>query len=97
MIIRKGPEKIGSLLEDLLQERGYATICKEYDVVARWKELMGDRIAEVTECTRVEDGTLYIKVSSAAWRQELVYLKAQLLDIVLKKTGCATIRDFVFY
>lgn len=94
---KKGPEKIGFILDTMLSERGYLTICKEYDVVNRWPELVGARLAEVTTCSRVEDGCLYVKVSSAPWRQELVYLKQQLIDSLHKATGCMSISDIVFY
>ena len=55
MSIWKPPEKIDSILSDILSERGYLTICKEYDVVSRWKEVVGERISSVTECIRVEN------------------------------------------
>lgn len=96
MSIWKAPEKIDSILGDILSERGYLTICKEYEVVAKWKEIVGKKISEVTECSRVENGIIYVKVFSAAWRQEIVYLKPQLLSQIKRQTDCTTITDIVF-
>lgn len=96
MSIWKPPEKIDSILSDILSERGYLTICKEYDVVSRWKEVVGERISSVTECIRVENGILYVKVFSAAWRQEIVFLKKQILTQIKNTTNCTTITDIVF-
>jgi len=93
---KTAPEKIGSILDSVLTERGYLTICKEWDAVAKWKEIAGPRLGEVTECERVENGILFVRVSSSAWRQEIVYLKKELLDKIKDITGCATIRDIVF-
>lgn len=90
------PEKLGSILENILSERGYHTICKEYEVVSRWKEIVGERISEVTECSRVEDGILYVNVSTAPWRQEMVFLKQEILKQIKKVTGCDTIKDIIF-
>jgi predicted nucleic acid-binding Zn ribbon protein len=76
---------------------GYKTVCKEWEVVDRWKEIMTGRVAEVTECSRVEDGVLYVKVESASWRQDISYLKEQIKAAILRVTGCGTIREIVFY
>lgn len=93
----KSPEKIGNLLDSILSERGYKTICKEYDVISKWKEIVGEKIALVTECTRIEDGKLYVKVSSSSWRNEIVYLKTEILKKIKKDTDCTTVFDIVFY
>jgi predicted nucleic acid-binding Zn ribbon protein len=97
MSIWESPEKLGSIIDSILSERGYSTICKEYDVVSKWKDIVGEKIASVTECTRTENGKLYVKVSSSSWRNEIVYLKAEILKKVKKETGCSTIYDIVFY
>ncbi len=94
---RKEPEKISAILGSFLQDKGYASICKEYEVVAQWGSIAGERIANETECTRAENGKLYVKVFSASWRQELVYLKEQLLDSIRQKTGCTSIKEINFY
>ena len=96
--MKKGkPEKIGNVLESFLQERGYAAICKEYDAVARWKQIAGEKIANETECTGVENGKLFVKVSCASWRHELVYMKKHLIESISRETGCDTIKDIIFY
>ena len=96
MSIRNSPEKLGSILGDILSERGYNTMCKEYEVISKWVEIVGERISEVTECSRIEDGVLYVKVSSAPWRQEMVYLKQEILKQIKSRTGCDTIKDIIF-
>ena len=94
---KKEPEKIGNVLDLFLRERGYATICKEYDAVSRWKQIAGEKIANETECTGIENGKLFVKVSSASWRQELVYMKEHLIKSINRETGCNTILDIIFY
>jgi len=91
------PSAISSVLESLLKKTGYATICKEWEVVAAWEKIVGGRMAEVTECERVEDGLLYVKVNSASWRQELSYLKDKIKESIIRETGCDSIKDIVFY
>lgn len=97
MKTRKSPEKIGNLIDSILSERGYLSVCKEWDVVAKWKDLVGEKIASVTECTRMEDGRLYVKVSSASWRNEISFLKPEIIKKIKKETDCSTLNDIVFY
>jgi len=97
MKARKQPEKIGSLIDSILQERGYLTVCKEWDVVAKWKELVGEKLASVTECTRMEDGRLYVKVASSSWRNEIAYLKDEIIKKIKTETDCSSLNDIVFY
>lgn len=91
------PEKIESILGTFLQERGYLNICKEYDVISQWKEIVGDKVAKVTQCDKVENGVLYVRVTSSAWRNEIVYCKNFILDSIKKNTGCTSIKDIVVF
>jgi predicted nucleic acid-binding Zn ribbon protein len=83
------------MLEKLLP--GFHVVCKEWEVVDRWHEIMLGGVAELTECSRVEDGVLHVKVESASLRQELSYLKEQIKASIRRVTGCETIKDIRFY
>ena len=91
------PEAIGSIVEAKLRELGYLAPCRELDVVRRWPEIVGEKIAGVSECSRVDNGVLYVRVSSASWRQEICYIKPHILETIKKETSCTSIRDIVFY
>ncbi len=97
MSASRRPEKIGGIVESFLSDSGYLTACKEHEVVAKWPELVGPAIAKITECSRVEDGVLYVRVKSAPWRHEISYLKSTILSKVFETTGCKTIRDIVLF
>ena len=83
------------MLEKLLP--GFHIVCKEWEVVDRWHEIMLGSMAELTECSRVEDGVLHVKVESASLRQELSYLKEQIKASIRRVTGCETIKDIRFH
>ena len=91
------PERIGSIVELVLSERGYLTPCRELGVVRAWSLIAGEKLSEVTECSRVEQGVLYVRVVSSPWRQELSFMKQCLLEKIKRETDCTTIRDIVFY
>jgi len=94
---KSSPESIGSILESVLSKRGYLVPCKELNVVRAWPAIVGEKLAGIAECTRVEQGTLYVRVKSAPWRQEMSFMKQCLLDKILRETKCTTIKDIVFY
>lgn len=94
---KEQPESLCDILGAVLKVKGLDVACKEWDVVSDWKLIAGERIADVTECDRVEKGVLYVKVMSASWRQELFYLKDEIKKSILRETGCDTIKDIVFY
>jgi predicted nucleic acid-binding Zn ribbon protein len=91
------PSSLGDIIEALFKENGYDVIIKEWEVVSDWGRIAGGRIAEVTECERVDGGVLYVKVKSSSWRQELSYMKEKIKESIVRETGCDTIRDIVFY
>jgi predicted nucleic acid-binding Zn ribbon protein len=91
------PERIGAIVESVLSQRGYLKPCMELGVVRSWPELVGKTLAGITECTRVDEGTLYVRVESAPWRQEISFMKNHLLSKIKTETGCNTIEDIIFY
>jgi predicted nucleic acid-binding Zn ribbon protein len=87
---------LGDILEAIFREKGYHAAIKEWEVVDSWERIVGGRIAEMTECDRVEDGILYVKVKAAPWRQELSYMKEKFKESIRNETGCSTITDIRF-
>ena len=90
------PEKISSVLSSFLSSKGYLSFCKENSVISHWNEIVGDSISAVTSCETVENGILYVKVSSASWRHELSYLKSEILNKISIVTDCRSISDIIF-
>lgn len=90
------PEKLNSILNSFLSSKGYLSSCKEYSVLTRWEEIVGSSVASVSYCENVDNGILYVKVTSAAWRQELSFLKKNILSKIILSTDCSSITDIVF-
>jgi hypothetical protein len=92
-----GPETIGSIVNAVLLERGFLAPVREWGVVNDWAKIVGNKLASVTECDRVENGVLFVRVVSAPWRQELSYVKHKILESIRQQTPCTTITDIVFF
>ena len=91
------PQPIGQVLERVLSENGYLTTCKEYGIVQKWASIVTERLAAASRCERIENGILYVRLASASWRQEAVYMKEKILLKIQKEMNCPTIKDIVFY
>ena len=94
---KKMPQKIGEIVRSVLSERGYLKQCFEVEIIKKWPDIVGERISKVTECTDVRDGVLYVRVFSSSWRNEISFLKKEIIDRIKKETHCKTITDIVFY
>jgi len=94
---KEDPKRIGVIVNELLSQRGYLSVCKEYGIMRKWPSIAPSEFAQKSTCERIDNGILYVKVSSAPWRQEAVYLKERLLRRIQKDEGCPTIKDIIFY
>lgn len=99
MIVKKReePQKIGVIIEEVLAERGYLSVCKEYGIMRMWPTIAPEELAKESTCERIGDGILYVRVFSASWRQEAAYLKETILRRIQREFGCPTIKDIVFH
>jgi len=66
-----GPRPLGEVLKEVIDELGIEEEVDEARVVDTWASLAGDKINSVTESAWMKGSTLYVKITSAAWRQEL--------------------------
>jgi predicted nucleic acid-binding Zn ribbon protein len=87
---RKRPEKLSEVLSGWLKTSGLGHRLAQAGVVAAWPELVGPQIAAVAQADAVSaDGTLWVRVASAAWRQELQLMTPDIIARINagRKTG----------
>jgi predicted nucleic acid-binding Zn ribbon protein len=94
-MMAKRPRAVGEVLGELLQQFGLTDRLKEFDAVNCWAEVAGEQIASHTKAKDVRDGALIVEVSSSAWRNQLFYLKAELIEQINKKIGKKLIHDIM--
>jgi len=89
-------EAIGSVFARLFRDLGIDRAIQQNVAVNRWAEIVGERIAEVSEAERIEKGVLFVKVSSPVWRNELVFMKAGLIKNINETLGKNIVKDIKF-
>jgi len=89
------PRTVGDVLAELLQQYGLMDRLKEFDAVNCWADVVGEKIAEHTKAKDVRDGALVVEVSGSAWRNELYYLKPDIIEKINKRIGKKIIHDIM--
>jgi len=92
----RGAERIGGILEGVIQGLGIEKRITQERAVVDWSEIVGRRIAEHARALRVSDGRLFVEVDSSVWAQELSLMRRQLLTEVNSKVGGESIEHIHF-
>lgn len=94
---RTTPSSLAEALASYLKRSGLHERVEQSEVVARWPELVGPRIARVTEPLHVTaDGVLFVAAETSAWLAELSLLEPDLLRAINGPERARTIRKIRF-
>lgn len=73
--------RLGEALARYLEKSGFTDRLAQASVVEEWTRLVGERIAQVCRPESVSpDGTLFVRVASGAWMQELQLMTPAILE-----------------
>lgn len=64
-------KRIGSVLENVIDDLGAREKIDEARVIEVWAHLAGRPVNRVTESAWMKNNVLHLKIRSSAWRQEL--------------------------
>jgi predicted nucleic acid-binding Zn ribbon protein len=68
-------ESLGSVLDQSLMRLDLVARLGEYAVWPIWNDVVGSTIARNAQPEKIRNGTLFIKVSSPVWMQQLQFMK----------------------
>lgn len=74
----RDPVPVASSLDRLLAERGWERPLSVASVVGRWREVVGDHLADHCRPETFEDGALVVRADSTAWAMQVRLLLPQL-------------------
>lgn len=92
----KGPERIGSVISDLMARRGYGQAEWRDQACAAWQETVGTQLGRMSCPGNLRRGVLEVTVSSSSVLQELTFQKVFLLQKIQQELPDAKIRDLRF-
>jgi len=87
---------LGEAISGLLKEQGLEDTVRLHQAVNLWAEVVGPVIARNCRAVQVKGRTLFVKVGSAAWRNELAFQKDDILQAINEKIGTPILKDVRF-
>ncbi len=75
-------QPIKDVLKQLTQSNRWTDKVNEVRLLNAWEELLGKTIAKYTTKIRLHKKKLYIEVSSAPLKNELIYSRAKLIEVI---------------
>ncbi len=92
----ESPQQGEVLLDGLFRRLGLQKQAHEWRVLAAWHEAAGAKLAAHARAERLVGNTLYVRVATAAWANELGYLKQQLLEKLCEALGGQGVKELRF-
>ena len=89
-------ERIGKILDSLVDTLGLKKKINEEKVMALWEKAVNKRVAERTRPIKIQGSKLLVEVSGSSWRNELIFLKPELIRKLNSMVGRVVIDDIIF-
>ena len=87
---------LGEALDLLLKRYKIAGRVHEQVVIEQFERLMGTAFTQRAKAVKIEDGLLFLEVTSSVWRQELFYQKRNIIERINSALGEKIVREIVF-
>ncbi len=83
-------------LDKFVHSLGITKKMKQFSVITSWAEIVGEQIARVTDADRMENGILFVKTSTAPWRNELTMRRMEIMEKVNAAAGSNVVKEIRF-
>lgn len=93
---RNNTEQIGDLLRKFMREEGLETPLNQQRLIDSWKEVLGPTIASYTTNLYIRNQILYVHLTSAALREELMMGRELLVRNLNRHVGTTVIINIIF-
>lgn len=92
---RREPRPIGELFDQLFKSPNIAAKIAEGGLPNTWREVVGPLVAEHTRQVRFVQGTLYVHVTSAVIRTELMMQRDALVRAINAHAGIDIVKQVI--
>ena len=94
--MRKSNEKpLKAAIEEFLDSFHLRDKLNEAKVIAAWEKVVGEMIAKNTGQLHIRNKVLFIRVESAALRNELMFARTKIINALNREVGAVVISDIV--
>jgi predicted nucleic acid-binding Zn ribbon protein len=94
--MRKSNEKpLKVAIEEFLDSFHLRDKLNETRVIQAWQKVVGEMVAKNTSQLHIRNKVLFVKVNSAALRNELLFARQKITDALNKEVGSKVIEEIV--
>ena len=93
---RNNAEQIGKLIQQFLRQESLESPLNEQRLLDAWPQILGPAIASYTKELYIRNQILYVHLTSAALRQELMMGRELLVRNLNQKVGATVITNIIF-
>lgn len=95
---RKDPhiERLGEVLDKSLKRLELSPRIDEYGVWPVWNEVVGKTIACNAQPEKIRNGTLFVKVTSPVWMQQLQFMKEMIAEKLNQRLKGEIVKNIFF-
>jgi predicted nucleic acid-binding Zn ribbon protein len=88
--------RAGAVLDQSLKRLELGKRLDEYAVWPIWNDVVGKVVANNAQPEKIRNGTLFIKVSSPVWMQQLQYMKEMIAEKLNQRLGAEIVKNLFF-
>ena len=96
-MFKRKPQSLSDVLNRYLREEGLETPLLQHRLLDAWDDVVGKMVARYTLEKRIQNQTLYVKISNPALRQDLSMMRSQLVQRLNGAVGSMVISDIRFF
>jgi hypothetical protein len=89
-------QKLGDILQQILKKRNVLLTSEKRHLQEIWLQAVGSHIAAQASPDRLKNNSLYVKVSSPVWMQQLHFLKEEIIDKINGQIGRGSVTNIFF-
>jgi len=89
-------ERLGQVLDKSLKRMEISPRLDEYGVWPIWNDIVGTTIARNAQPEKIRNGTLFVKVSSPVWMQQLQYMKEMIAERLNQRLKADIVKNIFF-
>ena len=92
----RDPRAMSDNVQALLTRMGWTEHIEVASVTARWREVIGDQIADHCEPVSFDDGALLLRASSSAWATQMQLMSGQVRHRLNEEFGREVVKELRF-
>lgn len=92
----EGPQPLGEVIQSVIDRLGLRQHINEARIIETWASLAGPQVNGVTSSVWLKGRTLFVKIRSSAWRQELHLRRREWRQRLNDELGKELVEEIVF-